>query len=324
MDNLLFATVEPSFKSSKGPTATGCPASLNSRGQTPCTSAVHPAKVITLPPESLTTLDRNTQVRGISASSSANDAPGRQIDQIRSEIRIANTDDIALSLLEYVDGLGLLRLHGRTFVALASVGRRLPQFLRWGAGESRSIRDALVGARMRHSDGQVMGWWAQEPLSRTPIHVALGHYAPCRLSTFGRTSVARRFDSRHGSGVQVHWLPRFAVDSRCGRRDSKPGRARTAGFTEGHGNSHGSTIAEEQVGCHNVSAHFLSNTMRVNVPLLRVIRFRPDSTGVQRVIWESAPGFGHIRLLAEANGASGVLCLGAKCGDCYRETYACT
>ena len=37
---------------------TGCPASLNSRGQTPCTIAVHPAKVITLSPESLTTLRR--------------------------------------------------------------------------------------------------------------------------------------------------------------------------------------------------------------------------------------------------------------------------
>ena len=38
--------------------------SLNSRGQTPCTSAVHSAKVITLPPESLITLDRNKQSSG--------------------------------------------------------------------------------------------------------------------------------------------------------------------------------------------------------------------------------------------------------------------
>ena len=53
------AIAGPSFKASKGPTTTGCPASLNSGSQPPCTIAVHPAKVIMFPPESLITLDRN-------------------------------------------------------------------------------------------------------------------------------------------------------------------------------------------------------------------------------------------------------------------------
>ena len=58
MDNLLFATVGPSSKAWKGPTVTGCPASLSSWGQAPCTIAVRTAKVITFPPESLITLGR--------------------------------------------------------------------------------------------------------------------------------------------------------------------------------------------------------------------------------------------------------------------------
>ena len=37
MDNPLFATVNPSLENRESPTATGCPASLSSGGQTPCT-----------------------------------------------------------------------------------------------------------------------------------------------------------------------------------------------------------------------------------------------------------------------------------------------
>ena len=59
MDNPLFATVVPSLENRESPTATGCPASLSSGGQTPCTVPVHTEKVITFPPESLITLRRN-------------------------------------------------------------------------------------------------------------------------------------------------------------------------------------------------------------------------------------------------------------------------
>ena len=48
---LLFATVGPSSKAWKGPTTTGCPESINYHGSAPCTSPVHPAEVITVPPE---------------------------------------------------------------------------------------------------------------------------------------------------------------------------------------------------------------------------------------------------------------------------------
>ena len=58
MDNLLFATVGPSFNTWKGPTVNGRPASLSSWGQAPCTIPVRTAKVITFPPESLITLRR--------------------------------------------------------------------------------------------------------------------------------------------------------------------------------------------------------------------------------------------------------------------------
>ena len=44
MDNPLFATVNPSLENRESPTATGCPASLSSGGQTPSTVPVHSEK----------------------------------------------------------------------------------------------------------------------------------------------------------------------------------------------------------------------------------------------------------------------------------------
>ena len=44
MDNPLFATVSPSLENRESPTATGCPASLSSGGQTLCTVPVHTEK----------------------------------------------------------------------------------------------------------------------------------------------------------------------------------------------------------------------------------------------------------------------------------------